>query len=199
MKMWVNDFDNNGTLEQIVTLHENGGDYPIHMKKELTGQLVSLKKENLKASVYASRTIQQLIPQQVVAKSIVRQVTLSESIVAINEGNGRFSIRKLPERVQLSCICGIACIDVNQDGHLDLVMAGNNYEFKPQFSRLDAGYGNVLLGDGNWNFEWQDYNRSGFVVRGEVKHLQPLRDKNGKTYLIAAVNEGKPRLFEVNE
>lgn len=199
MKMWVNDFDNNGTLEQIVTLHENGGDYPIHMKKELTGQLVSLKKENLKASVYASRTIQQLIPQQVVAKSIVRQVTLSESIVAINEGNGRFSIRKLPERVQLSCICGIACMDVNQDGHLDLVMAGNNYEFKPQFSRLDAGYGNVLLGDGNWNFEWQDYNRSGFVVRGEVKHLQPLRDKNGKTYLIAAVNEGKPRLFEVNE
>ena len=199
MKMWVNDFDNNGTLEQIVTLSENGGDYPIHMKKELTGQLVSLKKGNLKASVYAQRTIQQLLPQEVVANSIVKKATLSESVVAINEGNGRFSIRKLPQRVQLSCICGIACMDVNQDGNLDLVMAGNNYELKPQFSRLDAGYGNVLLGDGNWNFEWQDYGKSGFFVRGEVKHLQVLRDKNGKTYLIAAVNEGKPRLFEVNE
>lgn len=199
MKMWVNDFDNNGTLEQIVTLSENGGDYPIHMKKELTGQLVSLKKENLKASVYAKRTIQQLLPQEVVAKSIVKKATLSESIVAINEGNGKFSIRKLPERVQLSCICGIACIDVNQDGNMDLVMAGNNYEFKPQFSRLDAGYGNVLLGDGNLNFEWQDYDKSGFFIRGEVKYLQTLKDKDGKTYLIAAVNEGKPRLFEVNE
>ena len=199
MKMWVNDFDNNGTLEQIVTMNENGGDYPIHMKKELTGQLVSLKKENLKASVYASRTIQQLLPQEIVTKSIVKQVTLSESVVAVNEGNGKFSIRKLPERVQLSCICGIACMDVNQDGHLDLIMAGNNYEFKPQFSRLDAGYGNVLLGDGNMNFQWQEYNQSGFFVRGEVKHLQSLKDKNGKTYLIAAVNEEKPRLFEVDE
>lgn len=199
MKMWVNDFDNNGTLEQIVTVNENGGDYPIHMKKELTGQLVSLKKENLKATVYASRTIQQLIPQQVVANSIVKQVTISQSVVAINEGGGKFTIRRLPERVQLSCICDIACLDVNQDGFLDLVMAGNNYEFKPQFSRLDAGYGNVLLGDGNLNFKWQDFNRSGFFVRGEVKHLKTLKDKNGKTYLLAAINESKPRLFTIDE
>mgnify|MGYP002063977592 CR=1 FL=1 len=90
-------------------------------------------------------------------------------------------------------------MDVNKDGNLDLVMGGNNYEFKPQFSRLDAGYGNVLLGDGNLNFEWQDYNTSGFFVRGEVKHLLPLTDKTGKTYVIVAVNEGKPRLFEVDE
>ena len=199
MRMWVNDFDNNGTLEQIVTLNENGGDYPIHMKKELTGQLVSLKKENLKASVYAKRTLQELLPQEVVAKSIVRKATLSESVVAINEGGWKFRIQKLPERVQLSCICGIACVDVNQDGHLDLIMAGNNYEFKPQFSRLDAGYGNVLLGDGQWGFEWQDYTRSGFFVRGEVKHLQPLRDKEGRLFLVAAVNEEEPRIFEINE
>jgi hypothetical protein len=199
MKLWVNDFDNNGTLEQIVTLSEAGGDHPIHMKKELTGQLVSLKKENLRASVYASRTIQQLIPQEVVGKSIVKQATVSESVVAINEGNGKFSIRVLPQRVQLSCICDIACMDANGDGHLDLVMAGNNYEFKPQFSRLDAGYGNVLLGDGNMGFEWQPFDRSGFFVKGEVKGLKTLRDRNGKTYVVAAINENKPRLFALDE
>jgi hypothetical protein len=199
MRMWVNDFDNNGTLEQIVTLNENGGDYPIHMKKELTGQLVSLKKENLKASVYARKTIQEILPQEVVSKSIVKKATLSESVILINEGGMRFRVQELPERVQFSCICGISCLDINQDGHLDLVMAGNNHEFKPQFSRLDAGYGNVLLGDGQMGFTWQDYRDSGFFVRGEVKHLSTLTDKTGKRYIIAAVNEGKPRLFEVNE
>ncbi|MEJ2163093.1 MAG: VCBS repeat-containing protein, partial [Robiginitalea sp.] len=199
MRMWVNDFDNNGTLEQIVTLNENGGDYPLHMKKELTGQLVSLKKENLKAAVYARKTIQELLPQEVVSRSIVKQATISESVILINEGGMKFNVQKLPERVQLSCICGISCLDVNQDGHLDLVMAGNNYEYKPQFSRLDAGYGNVLIGDGNMGFTWKDYQESGFFVRGEVKHLSPLTDKNGKTYIVVAVNEGKPRIFEVNE
>ena len=90
-------------------------------------------------------------------------------------------------------------MSVNGDGNLDLIMAGNNFEFKPQFSRLDAGYGNVLLGDGQLGFTWQDYSKSGFVLRGEVKHLQALRDAAGKTYMLAAVNEDEPRLFLINE
>jgi hypothetical protein len=199
MKMWINDFDSNSTLEQIVTVQENGRDYPIHMKKELTGQLVSLKKENLKASVYAKRTIQELLPQEVVANSIVREVNTSESVILINEGGWNFRVQKLPERAQLSCICGIACVDVNKDGHLDLVMGGNNYEFKPQFSRLDAGYGNVLLGDGNMGFEWLDYDKSGFFLKGEVKFIKPIRDRDGRTYLVVALNEDKPRIFKLDE
>jgi hypothetical protein len=90
-------------------------------------------------------------------------------------------------------------MDVNNDGHLDLVMGGNKHEFKPQFSRLDAGYGNVLLGDGNLDFQWQEYDQSGFFLRGELKFLKPLRDKEGKTYLVAAMNEDKPRIFKLNE
>ncbi len=195
MKLWINDFDGNGTIEQIVTIHENGGDYPLHQKKEVTGQLVSLKKENLKASDYAKRTIQQLFPQEIIDQSIVKQSSLSASVLAINEGDGKFSIIKLPSRTQFSCICGISCVDVNEDGNLDLVMAGNNFEFKPQFSRLDANFGNVLLGDGKLNFEWQNYANSGFFIREEVKHLKTVRDKNNNLFLVAAINEGKPKIF----
>ncbi|MEO0505698.1 MAG: FG-GAP-like repeat-containing protein [Bacteroidota bacterium] len=199
MKLWINDFDNNGTIEQIVTLQQNGGDYPIHQKKELTGQLVSLKKENLKASDYARRTMPELFSEFVLEQSIVKESTTSSSVIAINEGNGKFTIKKLPPRAQFSCICGISCADVNGDGNLDLIMAGNNFEYKPQFSRLDANYGNVLLGDGNLNFEWQNYNQSGFFIREEVKHLAQLKDKKGNRFLIAAINEGKPQIFALDE
>jgi len=199
MKMWVNDFDNNGTIEQIVTQNAKGGDYPIHQKKELTAQLVSLKKQNLKASDYAKRTIHQLFPKEMLDNAIVKQSGISASVVAINEGNGVFTIKKLPSRTQLSCVCDITCTDVNNDGHLDLIMAGNNFEFKPQFSRLDANYGSVLLGDGNLDFSWQDYAKSGFFVRDEVKHLKKIKDKAGNTYLFAAVNNGKPKIFALNE
>ncbi len=199
MKMWVNDFDNNGTLEQIVTLTTENGDYPLHQKKELTSQIVSLKKENLRASDYAQRTLRELFPPQQVDRSIVKQAKTSESVIAINDGKGSFRIQALPPRVQLSCTCNIQCLDLNKDGHLDLVMAGNNFEFKPQFSRLDAGYGNVLLGDGQMGFEWQPYDRSGFVVRQEVKFMRELRDAGGNTYLLVAANESEPRLFKINE
>ena len=169
------------------------------MKKELTAQLVSLKKENLKASDYARRSIDELFPETLLNNSIVKVVNTSESLVAINQGGGNFEIRALPSRVQLSCVCGISCEDVNNDGHTDLIMAGNNFEFKPQFSRLDASYGNVLLGDGNMNFTWTEYSNSGFFIKDEVKHLKVFRDKNGKRYLVAAINDSEPKIYSLNE
>jgi len=199
VKMWVNDFDNNGTIEQIMTNHKNGKDYPIHMKKELTAQLVSLKKQNLKASEYAKKSIDELFSASIFKNSIMKQSTISESIIAVNEGDWNFSVKKLPSRVQLSCVCGIVCTDVNNDGNLDIIMAGNNFEFKPQYSRLDASHGSVLLGDGSLDFKWQNYNTSGFVIKNEVKHLKTISDKSGKTYLLAAINNEKPKLFLINE
>ena len=199
MKMWINDFDNNGTLEQIVTQHYNKGDYPLHQKRELTGQLSSLKKQNLKASIYAKRTIDELFPTDIINNTILKKVNISESVIAINEGNGKFTIKPLPAQVQLSCVCGISCTDINNDGYLDLVLGGNNFEFKPQYSRLDANYGSVLLGDGKLNFKWQNYNTSGFFIRKELKHLEQFSDKNGNHFLIAAINEGTPKIFTTHE
>ncbi|WP_299129734.1 VCBS repeat-containing protein [uncultured Winogradskyella sp.] len=199
LKMWVNDFDNNGTIEQIITQHRDGKDYPIHQKKEITAQLVSLKKQNLKASDYALRSMDQLFSKDLLDKSIVKSVDVAESVIAINEGNGDFTIKSLPNKVQFSCVCDISCADVNNDGNLDLVMGGNNYEFKPQFSRIDASYGHVLLGDGALNFEWQDYDTSGFFIKGEIKNISPLKDNNGNLFYIVGINNSKPKLLRVNE
>ena len=199
MKIWINDFDNNGTIEQIVTRDFDGKDYPVHMKKELTAQMVKLKKENLKASEYAKRTIDELFSKDIIENAIKKKNSITETVIAINNGNGDFTIKKLPSRVQLSCVCGVTCTDINNDGNIDIVMGGNNFEFKPQYSRLDANLGNVLINKGNFDFEWQDYNTSGFVVRDEIKHLKQFKDKDGKTYIIAAINDSKPKIFSINE
>jgi len=199
MKMWVNDFDNDGTIEQITTQNYKNGDYPLHQKKELTTQILALKKKNIKASEYAKKTIQELFPKNILENTIQKQANISESVIAINDGNGNFTIKVLPTQVQFSCICGIQCLDVNKDGNLDLVMAGNNFEFKPQYSRLDANYGNVLLGDGKLNFKWQNYADSGFFIRNEVKQLKTIKDKEGNEFIIAAINNDTPKLYRLNE
>ncbi len=199
LKLWINDFDNNGTIEQILTKQKDGKDYPVHMKKELTAQLVSLKKQNLKASEYAGKSIDQLFPKEIFDKSIMKKMSISETVIAVNDGGGKFSIQKLPSNVQFSCVCDIICKDLNNDGNIDILTAGNNFEFKPQYSRLDANYGSVLLGDGKLGFSWQDYNKSGFVIKNEVKHLKTINDKNGKAFIIAAVNNDTPKIFSINE
>ncbi len=195
MKMWVSDFDNNGTIEQIVTQNLNGKDMPLHQKQEIVSQMVSLKKQNLKASEYASKSIQELFSADKMKNVRMKSVHTSSSVIAMNDGNGQFTIQRLPARVQLSCICGIECTDINGDGNLDIILGGNDFEFRPQYSRLDANYGSVLLNDGNNNFKWEDNTSTGFNIREEIKHISKFNDAKGNTFLIVAINDEKPKVF----
>jgi hypothetical protein len=199
MKIWVSDFDNNGTIEQIMTQTIDGKDMPLHQKKEIVAQLVSLKKENLKASEYAVRSIQELFDPALLKRAKVRSVNTSVSMIALNDGQGNFTTSELPDMAQLSCICGISCADVNADGMLDIVMGGNNYEFKPQYSRLDSNFGNVLINKGQGEFGWEAYDKSGFFVRAEVKHIEQITDQDGKRYLVVAINDERPKVYALNE
>jgi hypothetical protein len=197
LRMYINDFDKNGTIEQITTVYREDGDYPIHMRKDVTAQMPHLKKENLKASDYARRTIHELFSPEVMSSTLVKTVNLSSSVIAENLGNGVFKIKELPPRVQWSCVCGIVCEDVNQDNIPDLLLAGNMYELKPQFSRQDANFGNLLIGNGTMEFDWTPYDRSGFFLREEVRDLGILHTQSGRKYVITAVNNGESKLFEI--
>lgn len=198
-KMFINDFDDNGTIEQIVTRSVENRDVPISMKRELTNQLVSLKKQNLKFSDYATKSIDELLDANILKNSIIKEVNTTESIIALNDGNGNFEIKQLPKEAQFSCVCDINCRDINDDGRIDIILGGNNYDFKPQYSRLDASYGSVLLSKENGEFEWLPYDESGFYVRGEIKHLLPFKDKNGKEFLFVGINNEKPKIYSYNQ
>lgn len=196
-KMFINDFDNNETTGQIFTRTINGRDVPIHLKREITGQINSLKKQNLKFSEYATKSIDELFSKQILEASTIKTITTFASLIAFNNGNGNFTVKELPSKAQLSCIYAIQCEDINNDGHLDLILAGNNFNFKPQFSRLDANQGLVLFGDENGNFK--DQTEIGFKVKGEVKAMEWLTDVSGKRHLIVIVNNSKPKIFRIND
>ncbi|AWX44062.1 hypothetical protein HME9304_01062 [Flagellimonas maritima] len=197
-KMFVNDFDNNGTIEQIVTRNINKRNVPVSLKRELTGQLVSLKKQNLKFSDYATKSIDELLDSAVLKNSIVKEVNYTKSIVAINDGTGNFIIKPLPAETQFSCVCDVKCKDIDGDGRLDIVLGGNNYDFKPQYSRLDASFGSVLLANNDGSYKWLPNNESGFHVRGEIKQLLTFKDKNGEEFLLVGINSEKPKVYRYN-
>jgi len=197
MRLWVNDFDSNGTYEQIISQNLDGRDMPIHQKKEMTTQMVSLKKQNLKASEYATKSIQELFSPAVLSNTTVLEARYAHSVIAYNQGDGLFTFEDLPPRAQLSCICGIACVDLNKDGALDIIAGGNNHEFRPQFSRLDSDFGSVLINDGAQNFKWQNYNESGFYVRDEIKHIKTFKDADDRAYVFVAVNNQKPLVYKL--
>ncbi len=198
MKLFVNDFDNNGTIEQISTRSINGKDMPIPLKGELAKQIPSIKKKNLSYADYAKKPFQEIFDKSVVDNSIQKIVNIQESVIAINKGNGKFEIQMLPAEVQFSSVNAICTLDVNNDSILDILLGGNQYEFKPQFSRLDANYGSVLLGSKSGNYSWLPNKKSGFTMNGEVKTIKLIKNKNKKVAVIAVINDNKPKIFIIN-
>ena len=199
MRLFINDFDDNGTVEQVATRSINGKDFPIHLKKEITTQIPMLKKKNLSYLDYSKKTFQELFTPEIQSKTIQKIATIQESIIAINAGNGTFKVKILPKEVQFSCVNTICTLDVNHDGILDIILGSNQYEFKPQFSRLDSNYGSVLLGAKNGIFSWLPYDKSGFFIKGEVKHIRTIKNKNNTISLLAVINDNIPKIFKLNK
>jgi len=182
-------------MEKILTYTIDGKDMPVVLKKELEDQLPSIKKSNLKNEAYAGKSIQQLFPKELLNKAMVKKINYTSSCVAINNGNGHFTVQKLPPMAQLSCINVITVSDLNGDAYPDLVLGGNQFGFMPQFERLDASLGDVLINDTKGNFVWQDARKTGLYLRGEVRDMAPVKTRNGNCLLILQNNEF-PLLFK---
>ncbi|MDQ2720251.1 MAG: VCBS repeat-containing protein [Bacteroidota bacterium] len=196
VKLWINDFNQNNSLDKILTYTVNRKDMPVFLKHDLQDQIPSIKKQNLKHEDYANKSIQELFPPEVIKKCTVKKFNYPSSIVAINNGNGNFTIQKLPLMTQLSSVNAIHCMDVNNDGKIDLVLGGNLNTFLPQFERLDASFGDVLINDGKGNFKWVDQKQSGLDVRGVVRDIVDFRNKNGLSILFL-LNNDYPKLYNL--
>ncbi|WP_046371029.1 VCBS repeat-containing protein [Flavihumibacter petaseus] len=196
IKLWIGDFDQNGQEEKILTRTIDGKDKPVFLKRELTDQIPSLKKQNLKHEQYALKSIQELFPEKVLSKATVRIFNYNASIVAWNDGKGNFSVSELPYPVQLSSVNAIAVKDINGDGKADMVMGGNNLHLQPQFCRLDASEGHLLFNQGNRQWQNNDPAFSGLQLKGEIRGLQFLEFQQ-RLSLLVTQNDSVPVLLSV--
>lgn len=197
LKVWINDFNKNGTIEKVISKTVDSKDLPVLLKREMTTQFPFLKKKSIKHSEYAVLTIQDLFPEELLKSAVEKTVNQVQSGIAANDGKGRFKMVPLPYAVQLSCLNAIQSQDVNHDGKPDIIVAGNFSHFIPQLGSLDACRGNVLINKGNMQFDVLRANQSGFALDGEVKQISPINIQGGH-YLISLVNNAPPVLFKVN-
>jgi hypothetical protein len=198
VKIFIGDFDDNGRTDKIITRTIDGNDKPLFMKREVQDELPVLKKENLHHAEYATKTIKDLFTAEQLAKTTIKQVNYSSSIIAINKGNYEFEIIKLPVQVQLSSVKAIACKDVNNDGYIDLLLGGNEFNFQPQLGRLDASPGWILLNNHKNGFTVLTTKESGINLSGMVRDIQPVHIKKEEAFIFLQNNE-KPVLFRFNK
>ncbi|MCR9083753.1 MAG: VCBS repeat-containing protein, partial [Cyclobacteriaceae bacterium] len=195
VRLYLNDFDQNGSIEQLFTTVRNGVAIPYTLKHELEKQVPSIKKKYIRYSNYNNQTLEQIFDQETIGKSIISEVNHLESGVLMNQGSGKFEWKSLPIEAQRSMIFAIETADLDGDGILDLILGGNLYGIKPEIGKSDASYGEVLLGNGDGTFRFIPNRIHSMQLQGEVRHFKWLYDSR----LLVIKNNAAAEIWKYEE
>ena len=187
VRLYYNDFDDNGKKEQILTYYLNGKEIPFANKDELTKQMPVIKKKFLYAADFANATLEEIFTKEKLREAQLLTANYFSNSVLINQGNLNFTIEALPWEAQLSPMHDAQIVDANGDNLPDILLAGNYYDNNIQMGRYDADYGTLLINKGNGKFETEKLN--GLQIKGQVRHIKPILIKQQQSFILAKNND----------
>ena len=188
LKLYLKDFDNNGTLDQLLTYNLNGREYTFLGKEELEKQLPLIRKNFLQYSSFAGKTVQEVFGDQLQNAFALQAQTMATGICK-NDGKGNFTFDALPNDVQEAPVFTLFSEDINGDGKKDIFSGGNFYGVLPYEGRYDANWGDILLHKNANLYEWISPQKSGWLMRGEVRDIKKIKTASGFLYAVARNND----------
>lgn len=188
------ELDGSGTIALFEVASQGGQSHPLRDRRQLAVQLPDIAARIPSHATFASTAIEGIV--SATTPPLRRsQASRLESMVLLNHGD-RFEARPLPREAQWSPVLGIGVADFDGDGAMDLALAQNLFTVHPDDTRLDAGRGMILRGDGNGGFEVLPATRSGIRVNGEQRAAAAADyDEDGRVDLVLTQNGAESALF----
>ncbi|WP_242205230.1 VCBS repeat-containing protein [Aestuariivivens insulae] len=192
-EVFANDFDNNGKFDIVLSYHEKGNLYPLRGRECSSQQMPSIKERFPTYHEFASANLSDVYGTDQLQNALHYSVYSFASVYVENKGNKSFEVRPLPISAQFSAVNAIEVFDFNDDGHLDVLLAGNNYQSEVETTRNDASMGTLLLGDGKGGFSNLDNTKTGLYLNGDLRDMKLITLGNGDKGLLSVYNNDKLR------
>ncbi|HOX84220.1 MAG TPA: VCBS repeat-containing protein, partial [Chryseolinea sp.] len=130
--LYVNDFDQNGSIEPIFTFRNGEEEYTMALRQDVVKQMSSLKKQFVYYKEYAGKSIKDIFDNTLLENATALKFREAKTSVLINNGREGFELKPLPVQAQVSPVYGIAIFDLNKDGTKDIILGGNLFAVKPE-------------------------------------------------------------------
>lgn len=183
VRLYYNDFDDNGKKEQILTYYLDGRELPFANKDELQKQIPVIKKKFLYASDFAKARLDEIFPADKLQSAQVLTADYFPNSILLNKGNLQYQTIPLPWQAQLSPYKDAVVVNANNDSLPDILLVGNFYPNNIQMGRNDADFGTILLNHGNGKFTCENIN--GLQIKGEVRHIKKITIGNEHAFVLA--------------
>ena len=197
VRLYINDFDENGLLDQILSYYKDGIEYPFAPAENLFSQIPALRSKYNNYAEFAGKSIAELFPEDILENSIIKEAMCFESSIFLNDGKAFFERFPLPKEIQFSPVMDLLIDDFDRDQKQEILAGGNFYPVIPYLGRYDASYGWFLKILDNGQFEVVPPVRSGFQVHGEIRDMVVVTVGN-KRMVLVGINNQKPEVFVLN-
>ena len=199
VSIYAADFDNNGLIDPVLFHYINGHNAPFVSRDLFCGVMPDYWNTFLTFESYAKAKVNDIFTPQQLETAIHLKAFSFASAYIENKGEGHFSFKPLPDLVQMSPVRAMVVHDFDNDGHLDILAAGNsNGHFYDQ-GNMEASRTYLLKGMGNGDFEVMTYPQTGINIKGVVTDFALSYNTQRKKHQILAIrNDDSLQCYDLN-
>ena len=197
--IYAKDYDKNGLIDPVMCYYVNGENYIYPTRDEMIKQIASMRIRFASYEDYATANFSKSFTADEIKDAYIVRSECFESSYFENKGSGKFVRKSLPAQAQFAPIFGMVAGDYNDDGNMDVLLAGNSYATEASTGRYDAMTGLLLAGDGKGNFKPLNSAVTGFKADGDVKSLVKINTVDGNKMLLVGNNSGKMETYRLSK
>jgi hypothetical protein len=182
LKMYVNDFDQNGRVEQIITYYIEGKETIFADKREIERQLPYIKKKYTYSKDFSLASLSDIFGKDLIKSAEVFEANYFQNAILVNEGNGKFNLKAMPKSMQYSPIYTVLPLQKNS-----FIFGSNFFDCNIQLGQYDADIGGIYEFDSKLNVNkklFKNYN-----IKGQVRQTKKLRIGERETIVVVQNND----------
>ncbi len=187
VRLYFNDFDDNGKKEQLLTYYLDGKEIQFANKGELERQIPIIKKRFLYASDFAKANLEEIFTKEKLKSADTLTANYFSNALLLNDGKMNFIVHSLPWQAQFTPYKTAVTINANGDDLPDILLGGNYYDNNIQMGRYDADFGTILVNKGQGKFEAESI--PGLQIKGQVRHIQRIKIAGKEAFILAKNND----------
>ncbi|WP_456457890.1 VCBS repeat-containing protein [Reichenbachiella sp.] len=198
-EVYAHDFDGSGSLDIVLGYQKKGIQFPLRGRECSSNQMPFIKEKFPTYDQFAKASLVEVYGEAPLQEALHYQAYNFNTTYFENVNGTSFEARPLPVESQLSVVNSLHRMDVNEDGHMDILLAGNLFVAEVETVRSDAGLGMILLGDGKGDFTPVDSEKSGLFLQKDVRAIKAISLGEHKSKgIIVANNDDYIQVIQKN-
>ncbi|MGE5944573.1 MAG: VCBS repeat-containing protein [Flavobacteriales bacterium] len=195
LHIYGNNFDDDGNYDMILSKLYDGNLVPVRGKECSTSQNPFVSEKIKTYKEFANSSLADIYGIDMLASAYHKEVYEFESVYIENKGNGKFEIKYLPSVAQFGPTMSFVFIDINKDGHIDVLGSGAIHETEVETVKYDSNIGYILLGDSKGGLK--PYKDISFYNDFNAKNMKLVNVKN-RPYIFITNSNMPLTVFKVN-